>query len=409
VGDGGRGEVEVERTVVDTRHIATSTGLVLLRLKAEGVDVDTGRRYVGVVLVWLYQVKVASVALREAVVAVKLYLGGENRVLATVEKRSTSGVHETVPASNTEWLVVATPREVASGRAASTEHVLYHTRVESSVTGRVDLRGAFTNVIPSATVRVTCLDVARSGVGTAVLALSLLVLVVETLVLKALFTWVAVTLVDATGLVQVNVFLVAGTGTTIVALIILKSGTSTILGEWESTLLAVGMAIAATAATGTLFAWPKGVVVATGKLATLGGASSHVSEPFVGGSIPVAVEVDSLVGKTKVEILGVDHASTKGVVGGTTKVGNINCIREVKVLWTAVWEGRDKINVGVGLYNPDKLLNRVVKVKLNLVAGRVDRLSTRELELFDQILMRYLGEATALICVKINVIDVKRS
>jgi hypothetical protein len=38
-----------------------------------------------VVLVWLYQVKVATITLGEAVVTVKLNLGGEDRVLTTVE------------------------------------------------------------------------------------------------------------------------------------------------------------------------------------------------------------------------------------------------------------------------------------------------------------------------------------
>ena len=65
------GKDKLKGSIIDSTHIACATGLVLLRLKAEGVDVNTSRRYVGVMLVWLYQVKVASVTLGEAVVAVK--------------------------------------------------------------------------------------------------------------------------------------------------------------------------------------------------------------------------------------------------------------------------------------------------------------------------------------------------
>jgi hypothetical protein len=93
VGDGAGGEVKMESTVVDTRHVTATTWLVLLRFKAEGVDVNTRGRDVGVVLVWLYQVKVATITLGEAVVTVKLYLGGEDRVLTTVEQRGASGVN----------------------------------------------------------------------------------------------------------------------------------------------------------------------------------------------------------------------------------------------------------------------------------------------------------------------------
>jgi hypothetical protein len=54
---------------------------VLLRAKCEGVDIDTRVRGTGVVLVGLDKVEVSSLALREAVLTVKLELGGNNRVL----------------------------------------------------------------------------------------------------------------------------------------------------------------------------------------------------------------------------------------------------------------------------------------------------------------------------------------
>jgi len=55
---------------------------VLLRLESEGVDVDTNRRDVGVVLVRLDLVEVAAFADLEAIVAVELDEGSDDRVLA---------------------------------------------------------------------------------------------------------------------------------------------------------------------------------------------------------------------------------------------------------------------------------------------------------------------------------------
>ena len=55
---------------------------MVLRLEGEGVDVDTNRRDVGVVLVGLDQVEVLALALRESVVAVELDLGDGDRVVA---------------------------------------------------------------------------------------------------------------------------------------------------------------------------------------------------------------------------------------------------------------------------------------------------------------------------------------
>jgi hypothetical protein len=143
VGYSGWGEVEVKGTVVDTGHIAGSTWLVLLWLESEGVNIHTGSWYVGVVLVWLYKVEIASVALGEAIVPVELNLGCQNRVQATVEEWGTSCVHKTVPTGYAEWLVVATPRKVASSRAASTKDILDHTRAEALVAHAVDLGRAF--------------------------------------------------------------------------------------------------------------------------------------------------------------------------------------------------------------------------------------------------------------------------
>jgi len=72
-------------------------------------------------------------------------------------------------------------------------------------------------------------------------------------------------------------------------------------------------------------------------------------------------------------------------------------------------KGRAVVNVLVRLDNPDKLLHRVVEVKLDLVAGRTNGLVTSELNLLDEVLMRVLCHTTALISVKEYVVNVERS
>ena len=75
----------------------------------------------------------------------------------------------------------------------------------------------------------------------------------------------------------------------------------------------------------------------------------------------------------------------------------------------ATFEGSTVVDVGIGLYNPDEFLARVVEVKLDLVRGRTDRLIASELKLLDEVLMRVLGHTTSFIGVKEDVINVKRS
>ena len=70
-------------------------------------------------------------------------------------------------------------------------------------------------------------------------------------------------------------------------------------------------------------------------------------------------------------------------------------------------ERRAIVDVGIRLDNPDKLLNGVVKVELDLVAGRADRFVTGKLDLLDQILVRVLGHLAALISVEENVVDIE--
>ncbi len=72
-------------------------------------------------------------------------------------------------------------------------------------------------------------------------------------------------------------------------------------------------------------------------------------------------------------------------------------------------ERRAVVDVLVGLDNPDKLLNGVVKVKLDLVGRGTDRLITSELELLDQVLVGVLGHAPALISVQEDIVNVEGS
>ena len=75
-------ERELERRVVNARHVARATGLVVLGVERERVDIDADRGDVRVVLERLDQVEVLALTLREPVVAVKLDLADNRGVLA---------------------------------------------------------------------------------------------------------------------------------------------------------------------------------------------------------------------------------------------------------------------------------------------------------------------------------------
>ena len=93
--DGGVREDKLEGGVVNAREIARARRLVLLRAKGERVDVDARVRGAGVRLERLDEVEVGALTLREAVLAVKLELGGDDRVLApTVHVKSRLGEDE---------------------------------------------------------------------------------------------------------------------------------------------------------------------------------------------------------------------------------------------------------------------------------------------------------------------------
>jgi len=93
--NGSVGENKLESSVVNAREVATAAGLVLFGAKGKRVNVDTGVGGCGVVLVGLHGVEVGAFTLREAVLAVKLELGGDDGVVApAVEEEGGLGEDE---------------------------------------------------------------------------------------------------------------------------------------------------------------------------------------------------------------------------------------------------------------------------------------------------------------------------
>ena len=91
----GVGENELKGGIVNAREVACAGRLVLLRPEGERVHVDAGVGCASVGEEGLNKVKVGSLALREAILAVELELGGDDGVLApTVEGKSGLGEDE---------------------------------------------------------------------------------------------------------------------------------------------------------------------------------------------------------------------------------------------------------------------------------------------------------------------------
>jgi len=93
--NGSVGENKLESSVVNAGEVARAAGLVLLGAQGKGVHVDAGVGGGGVVLVGLHGVEVGAFALREAILAVKLELSGDNGVVApAVEEEGGLGEDE---------------------------------------------------------------------------------------------------------------------------------------------------------------------------------------------------------------------------------------------------------------------------------------------------------------------------
>jgi hypothetical protein len=110
--------------------------------------------------------------------------------------------------------------------------------------------------------------------------------------------------------------------------------------------------------------------------------------------------------------LGNSILSTKSMDSVGKSIDGISVVKglstEKPVQKLVAVERRAVVNVLIGLDNPDELLNGVVKVELDLVGRRADRLITSELKLLDKVLMGVLSHTSALISVQEDVVDVER-
>jgi len=100
--------------------------------------------------------------------------------------------------------------------------------------------------------------------------------------------------------------------------------------------------------------------------------------------------------------------SHDGVREGVDGVGVVEGLgAEQTVEDGALVKRRAVVDVLVGLDDPDELLNRVVKVELDLVGRRTDGLITGELKLLDEVLVGVLSHTPTLIGVEEDVVDVE--
>jgi hypothetical protein len=103
---------------------------------------------------------------------------------------------------------------------------------------------------------------------------------------------------------------------------------------------------------------------------------------------------------------------TKHMDGRRKHVNGISVVERLGtkdfVQGVAAFQRRAVVNVGIGLHNPDKFLNRVVEVDLDLVTGRTNRLVTSVLELLNEVLVGVGGHLSALISVKENEVNIDR-
>jgi hypothetical protein len=103
------------------------------------------------------------------------------------------------------------------------------------------------------------------------------------------------------------------------------------------------------------------------------------------------------------EALHAGHGVTREEDGAIPPVGVVERLLTLPWVDDRVLAGQE----GITLDNPHEFLGRVVEVELDLVVAGGDGLSTSELELLDQVLVADLGEASALIGIQVDVIDVE--
>jgi hypothetical protein len=146
----------------------------------------------------------------------------------------------------------------------------------------------------------------------------------------------------------------------------------------------------------------------------------------IGGTVPVSSEIirDVIIQSTRIlEETTSINVSTRISSDGSRASESVDSIGE-SIDGISVVEGlstkdleeesitsqrRAVINVLIRLDNPDKLLNGVVKVELDLVRRRTNRLITSELELSNKVLVGVLRHSASLVSVQEDIVNIQRS
>ena len=150
-----------------------------------------------------------------------------------------------------------------------------------------------------------------------------------------------------------------------------------------------------------------GKVVLKGRVSSVPPRSAGGSREVGGTSVgEEAGGADVRAGGVGDGVVGAE--SHDGVGEGIDSVGVVEGLSTEETVKNGVGlKGRAVVNVLVGLDNPDKLLNGVVEVELDLVGRGTDRLITSELKLLDEVLVGVLGHTPALVGVQEDVVDVE--
>ena len=118
---------KLEGSIVDSGEVACAAGLMLLGPEGKGVYVDASIGGTGVVLEGLDNVEVRTLSLRDSVLAVKLELSGDNRVLApAVHVEGGLSEHECAGIGDEGAVVGATSSSVKDGVVPATSIVKTH-------------------------------------------------------------------------------------------------------------------------------------------------------------------------------------------------------------------------------------------------------------------------------------------
>ena len=155
------------------------------------------------------------------------------------------------------------------------------------------------------------------------------------------------------------------------------------------------------------------------RLSVVRGRTSHVPN-VVTRNVYIRIDCTSVLEEAirgdEIEVVGATLASLTS--DGVRTTERVDRIREgIDRIGVVEWlgtkhavengvrlKGGTVVHVRVWLDDPDEFLDGVVKVKLDLVGGRADRLIARKLELINEVLVGVLGHTAALIRVEEHVV-----